>query len=150
MRSEASIHAARRFCPAVLALVTFAVAIFPGVTRLFGEDTGKSTAATNHEETQQRHAASPFAKGTIESIDLFRHQLKLKTGDTVRTFTYAANTYIFRGKEKITPDALKKGELIALRIYTDPEGREIIRRIKAYGVPTAAGTETPSAAEPTK
>jgi len=108
------------------------------------------TVSVGQEEMNQVRSKSPFAKGTIESVDLLRHQLKLKTVDGIRTFTYTANTYIFRGKEKITPDGLKTGETIALRVYTDPDGQVLVRRIKAYGTNQFARAESPVVAEPAK
>jgi hypothetical protein len=141
---------ARRSSITVLALLTFAMAALRFVTGAFGEDAPKPTVATGSKEAQQRRPNPPFAKGTLESVDLLRHQLKLKIGDNVRAFTYTTNTYIFRGKEKITADGLKKGEVIALRVYTDPEGRVLVRRIKAYGPAQPAGSESSGPAEPPK
>ena len=141
---------ARRSIPSVIAFVTFVVLACLFATGLFGQDTAKTTAGTDREEAQQRRASLPFAKGTLDSIDLLRHQLKLKIENNLRTFTYTANTYIFRGKEKITPEGLKAGEIIALRFYTDNEGQVLVRRIKAYGTAPSAGAEPPGPAESAK
>lgn len=120
------------------------------VTGAAAQEPGKSTPGAAREAAQQHLAGSPFAKGTLDSVDLLRHQLKLKTKDRVHTFTYTANTYIFRGKEKITPDGLKPGETIALRFYTDKDGQVLVRRIKAYGIAPTAPAGPPVAAEPAK
>ena len=130
--------------------VTLATMTLLLVTDLFGQEAEKSTAGTARDEAAQRRAKLPFAKGTIGSIDLLRHQLKLKTEDGVRTFIFTANTYIFRGKEKITPDGLKAGETIALRFFTDTDGQTVIQRIKAYGTTPSAGAEPPRPAESAK
>lgn len=73
----------------------------------------------------------PFAKGPVARIDLINKQLTLKLKDGEHTFTITDQTYIFRGKEKITADKLKLGEIIALSFYTDAAGRTLVRRIKA-------------------
>jgi Cu/Ag efflux protein CusF len=89
------------------------------------------------EKNRQQRQKSPFAKGTLTDIDFLRHQLKLKTEDGLRTFTYTPRTYIFRAKDKIAVDDLKVGEIIALRFATDTDGVRTIVRLKAYGPPTA-------------
>ena len=142
--------AARRFIGLMIVPITLAGMALTLVTGSFGQDATNSTSGDAREEAKQHRAALPFAKGTIESIDLLRHQIKLKTKDEVRTFTYTAGTYIFRGKEKITPDGLKTGETIALRVYTDQEGQVLVRRIKAYGIAPSAPAEPPVTAEPAK
>ena len=141
---------ARRFIHPMIVPVTLAMMAFLLVTGLFGQEAEKLTTRAARDEAAQRRAKLPFAKGTIESLDLLRHQFKLKTEDGVRTFTYTANTYIFRGKEKITPDGLKTGETIALRFYTDSEGQILVRRIKAYGTAQSAAAEPPGSAESAK
>ena len=82
--------------------------------------------------------------------DLLRRMLKVKTEDGTRTFFYTEHVYIFRGKEKIAPDKLIVGEIIALRFDTDSDGRAIVRRIKAYGIAPTGGTKSPEAAESAK
>lgn len=150
MLSMAPMKTARRSIHPMIVPVTLAAMAFMLVTGLFGQDAAKSTNGTAGEEAQQRQAKPPFAKGTLDSIDLLRHQLKLRIGDNLRTFTYTANTYIFRGKEKITPEGLKVGETIALRFYTDSEGQVLVRRIKAYGTAQPTGAEPPGSAESAK
>jgi hypothetical protein len=127
-----------------VAAVTLALGL---VTGLVAQESEKPMPGPGREEAKQDRAKLPFSKGTLDSIDLFRHQLKLKIDDNLRTFTYTANTYIFRGKEKITPDALKPGETIALRVYTDKEGTVLVQRIKAYGTNQTVGADSPGPAE---
>ena len=136
-------NAAQRSILSMFIPVTFVTMALVFVTGAIAQESATSAAAA-------ARAKLPFAKGTLDSIDLFRHQLKLKTGDGLRTFSYTANTYIFRGKEKITPDGLKVGETIALRFYTDADGQVLVRRIKAYGTTQSVRTEPPVAAESAK
>jgi hypothetical protein len=141
---------ARRFICPVIVRGVLAMMIFTLVPGLFGQETGKWVAGAVREDIKQGRAKLPFAKGTIESLDLLRHQFKLKTNDSVATFTYGPNTYIFRGKEKIAPDGLKTGETIAVRFVTDADGQTLVTRIKAYGILPVAGAESPAPAEPVK
>lgn len=85
-----------------------------------------------------------MAKGSIEKLDLVHKLLTLKTRDGLQTFTWTERTYIFRGKEKISADKLKQGEIIALRFYTDEQGQRVVQRIKA------APAEPPANPEPAK
>ena len=103
--------------------------------------TGKSESSFSREEAAQRRAKLPFAKGMLQAHDFLRHSLKLKTEDGVRTFTYTDRTYVFRGKDKITPDKLTIGEVIALRFHAGEDGRVIVQRIKAYGIAPPSTTE---------
>jgi hypothetical protein len=110
-----------------------------------GQNTGATATSESslaHEEAAQRRAKLPFAKGTLQAHDFLRHSLKLKTEDGVRTFTYTDRTYVFRGKDKITPDKLTIGESIALSFYTETDGRVLVKRIKAYGPVDSVGTES--------
>jgi hypothetical protein len=91
----------------------------------------RSTAEIARDEAHQRRAKMPIAKGTIKEIDLLRHQIKLATEDGPRVFTYTSRTYIFRDKDKITADALKVGEIVALRFNMDKDGNVVVLRIKA-------------------
>jgi hypothetical protein len=111
---------------------------------------GKATNTVAGEAAKLRRAQLPFAKGVLQANDLLRRLLKLKTEDGVRTFAYTEHTYIFRGKEKITPDKLVVGETIALKFYTDKEGRVLVYRIKAYGTIQSAGTKSIDAIEPAR
>jgi Cu/Ag efflux protein CusF len=108
--------------------------IFMFVTRAGSQDATnrvKSSVEIARDEARQRRAKMPIAKGAIKEIDLLRHQIKLTTEDGVRTFTYTSRTYIFRDKDKITVDALKIGEIVALRFNTDGDGNVVVLRIKA-------------------
>jgi Cu/Ag efflux protein CusF len=88
-------------------------------------------ATTGRSEQATPSPRSPFAKGAIERIDPVHNTLTLKTRDGLQTFTWTERTYIFRGKEKISADKLKPGEIIALRFFTNEQGRLIAQRIKA-------------------
>ena len=73
----------------------------------------------------------PFAKGPIEKIDLANKHLTLKTRDGSETIAWTERTYVFRGKEKISADKLKQGEIVAVRFTTGEQGRLVAVRIKA-------------------
>jgi Cu/Ag efflux protein CusF len=77
-----------------------------------------------------RRSPLPIAKGVIEEIDLLRHQVKIKTEDGSKTFTYTTRTYVFRDKERITADSLKVGEVLALRFAPDADGNVVVVRMK--------------------
>jgi hypothetical protein len=113
----------------------------------------RSDDATNQvrstaEQVRQQRQKQTFAKGTLTGIDFQRHALRLQTVDGVRIFVYTPQTYIFRGKDKITVDKLKTGETMALRFHIDSDGINVIVRIKAYGLPTD-DTTPPAATVPT-
>jgi len=120
-----------------LVLVAAAVAQETNATRELPADQAARATA------KRRRAQVPFAKGMLTANDLLRRILKIKTEDGVRTFFYTDRTYIFRDKEKITADKLILGEIVAVRFDTDTEGREIVRRIKAYGTSTNAPPAKP-------
>jgi Cu/Ag efflux protein CusF len=98
------------------------------------------------EQAKERRAKLPIAKGVLKEVDLLRRQLKLTTEDGVRTFTYTEKTYIFRDKDKITVDKLKRGEIIAVRFNTDKDGNATVIRIKAQG--SLASTNQPASSAP--
>jgi len=99
----------------------------------------RSAADLAREQARQQRQKQTFTKGTLKDIDFLRHELKLKTVDGVRTFTYTPQTYIFRDKARVAVDNLKTGEIIALRFNTDRDGVSTVVRIKAYGPPTTDG-----------
>ena len=116
----------------------------------------KSSSEISRDEARQRRAQASIAKGPIEAIDLLRRQIKLKTEDGSRTFTYTTRTYIFRDKDKITADGLKVGEVIALRFAADKDGNVLVVRIKARtpselmeppALGPASATNSPSASQ---
>jgi Cu/Ag efflux protein CusF len=72
----------------------------------------------------------PFAKGIIAKLDLPAGRITLKTEHGPRAFDFTPRTYIFRGKEKLTPDKLKLGDSIKLNYYTNDLGHALLRRIK--------------------
>jgi hypothetical protein len=112
--------------------------------------TGGSTNTTVRDAAKLRRAHLPFAKGTLVTNDLLRRMLKVRTEDGTRTFFFTDHTYIFRGKEKITADKLIVGEIVALRFDTDADGRDMIRRIKAYGTARPAEDKSSRATESPK
>lgn len=72
----------------------------------------------------------PFAKGTLDQLDLGSRRMSLNTPSGRRSFEVTARTYIFRGKEKITLDKLKIGENLRLSYYTNELGQTLVKRIK--------------------
>ena len=126
-------------------LIAASLSISPALTVRSENSTNqeKIAAETAHEEAAQRRAKLPVAKGTLVEVDLLRHQFKLKTEDGVRTFTYTLQTYMFRDKDKITPDKLKVGEIIAVRFTTDKDGNTTVTRLKAQGPPPASTNQPP-------
>ena len=127
-------------------LIIVGLIFFAAVPSRAGDPTNQFRSATEaaRQDTAQRRAKSPTAKGTLKEVDLLRHQLTLTTGDGVRAFTYTARTYMFRGKEKITADKLKVGDVVALRFDIDEAGTATVIRLKTY-----SPTPTPDTAPPT-
>ena len=152
MLSTALMKTARQFIQSMIGRILPAAVALLLVTGASGQKTpaGESTNRIAREEAKQRRAKLPLAKGTLQAHDFLRRTLKLKTEDGLRTFTYTDNTYIFRDKEKITPDKLAVGETIALRFYTDKNEQILIRRIKAYGAAHPVGTGPTGATESAK
>jgi len=72
----------------------------------------------------------PFAKGTIERLDLGSQRLTIKMSTGLRSFDVTSRTYIFRGKERITLDKLKIGEAIRLSYHTNELGQALVTRVK--------------------
>lgn len=72
----------------------------------------------------------PFAKGTLERLNLDARQFTLRTPVGARRFEVTARTYIFRGKDKITLDKLRIGETLKLSYYTNDLGQVLVKRIK--------------------
>jgi hypothetical protein len=85
----------------------------------------------------------PFAKGTIQRLELPAKQLTVKTATGAERFLLTDTTYIFRGKTKITADQLKIGELIRLSFYTNNVGDTLVRRIKVDPVDAVPTPITP-------
>jgi Cu/Ag efflux protein CusF len=81
-------------------------------------------------KTKKPVDAYPFAKGVIEKLDLTSQRITLTTEGGSRVFDLTPATYIFRGKDKLSPDKLKPGDSIKLNYYTNDLGRALIRRIK--------------------
>jgi Cu/Ag efflux protein CusF len=72
----------------------------------------------------------PFAKGIISNLDLPAKRIVLKAERGSRAFDLTPRTYIFRGREKLTPDKLKIGDSIKLSYYTNDLAQTLVRRIK--------------------
>ncbi len=77
-------------------------------------------------------ALTPFAKGILEKVDLANRQLVVQIDGSTHTFHWTDRTYVFRGKEKITPAQLKTNDVVALRVDRGPGGQLMIRRMKTY------------------
>ena len=132
-----------------LPVLLFVWLVIPAATPVRCEDsTNQVQSATEsaREEAKERRARQPIAKGVLKEVDLLRRQLKLAIGDGVRTFTYTEKTYVFRDKDKITVDKLKRGEIIAVRFDTDKDGNATVIRIKVQG--SAVSTNQPTNSAP--
>jgi len=84
------------------------------------------------------HRDPPFAKGYAEKIELFPKRLTVRTRETTATFTWNDRTYFFRGQQKIVPEQINPGDLIALRYTTTPDGALLIQRLKVIPPPDDA------------
>ncbi len=83
------------------------------------------------------HREPPFAKGYAEKIELFPKRLTLRTREATQTFGWNDRTYFFRGKQKIVPEQINTGDLIALRFTATPDGALLIQRLKVIPPPDA-------------
>ena len=72
----------------------------------------------------------PFAAGTIQKLDANAKSVTILTPKGPQTLTLTERTYLYRGKEKLTPDKLKIGDLIKINYYTNETGKAFIRRLK--------------------
>jgi Cu/Ag efflux protein CusF len=72
----------------------------------------------------------PFAAGTIKSVDASGKLLTITTPAGTQTLGVTERTYLFRGKEKLTADKLKVGEVVKINYYTNETGQAFIRRLK--------------------
>ena len=81
-------------------------------------------------QTTNTAPANPFAAGTLVNLNSKSGELHLKTPDGDRAYFLTPTTYIFRGEEKLTADKLKPGDLLKLRITTNPTGKVSVVRIK--------------------
>jgi Cu/Ag efflux protein CusF len=94
-------------------------------------------AALLHAEDE---TSSPFAKGTLESLDLSRSRLALQTKTGITNFVFDAQTRVFRQKKRITIDQLKTGEVVALRFLSRAHDAPLAQIIKAPTDEAAAST----------
>lgn len=86
----------------------------------------------------------PVAKGVLTSIELARKTLTIVTAHGPRSFTYTERSYFFQGRDRLSPELLKSGMVVALRYYTDAEGRQVIHRLKVpQSIDPAAPVEVP-------
>lgn len=81
-------------------------------------------------------AALPFAKGPLEKIDLAKKQIVIREATGPREFAYTDRTYFYRGKQKIGPDQLTTGEVVAVRFRADDTGHEIVTHVKIGILPS--------------
>ena len=107
---------------AALRILLVAWAVASSATGVWAQQTPSPSPPT-----EQRHG---LAGGTIVAIDLAAKRLTVKTAEGSAVFGLASNTYIFRGKDKLTPDKLKEGDIIKLSWYRDAVGQVYVRRIK--------------------
>ena len=76
------------------------------------------------------HRSPPFAKGYAEKVESFPKRLTIRTREGVQTFTWDDRTYFFRGKQKIVPEQINPGDLLAIRFTTTDDGAQLIQRLK--------------------
>jgi len=72
----------------------------------------------------------PFAAGTIQKLDASAKLVTILTPKGPQTLGFTDRTYLYRGKEKISPDNLKIGDSIKVNYFTNETGKAIIRRLK--------------------
>jgi len=89
-----------------------------------------NAAAETDPDQRRTPLPYPFARGTLTTLDLPARTIAVNTDIGPKTFLLAPTTYIFRGKQKITPDQLKLGELVKLNYTTNELGQATARRIK--------------------
>jgi len=82
-------------------------------------------------------AALPFARGPLEKIDSQRRVIVLRAPTGPREFSYTDRTYFYRGQQKLRPDQLTTGEVLAIRFRADPTGRAVASHIKIAILPPA-------------
>jgi len=106
----------------LLSAIGGAIVSFPYSS--FGKDPEKTTPLL-----KERHY--PFAKGELKKVDLNKRSLVIQTHDGLKTFLYTDRTYFFRMSERVRVDQLQTGDFIRLNFYLDPQGSEVVRRLKA-------------------
>lgn len=74
--------------------------------------------------------------GSVLALDLATKQLTLQTVAGPQTYRLTPRTYIFRDKDKLTPDQLKPGDRLKLSYYRDETGQRVANRIK-FALPEA-------------
>jgi|GEM_PF-3407540 hypothetical protein len=80
-------------------------------------------------------AALPFAKGPLEKVDLAKKRLVIREPTGARVFAFTDKTYFYRGQQKLTPDQLTTGEVVAIRFRTDGTGQEVATHCKTAILP---------------
>jgi Cu/Ag efflux protein CusF len=86
-------------------------------------------------QTDSAPSLIPFTKGVLEKVNLANKQLVVRVEQSSHTFQWTDRTYVFRGKEKISPAQLKTNDVVALRVDRGPGGQLMIRRMKTYPAP---------------
>lgn len=121
--------------PIIALAVSTAVVVaslFPPGLR--AQDASLSPAgSTDAGQTDQKPPAkppSPFAKGAILQIDRNSQLFLLDTPDGPREFLWTPNTYVYRGKEKLSMDKLHIGDHIKLAFRMNERGLAEVKRIK--------------------
>ena len=72
----------------------------------------------------------PFATGTIQKLDINAKLVTILMPKGSQTMAWTDRTYLYRGKDKLTPDKLKIGDSIKINYYTNETGKAFIRRLK--------------------
>lgn len=96
--------------------------VFVGVIAVLASVTGLAA-----EEPSSRY---PFAKGTIEKVEVSLKKIIVATPDGSQAFTWTARAYVYRGKEKMSFEKLKVGDMVKMNYYTNETGQAFIRRMK--------------------
>ncbi len=72
----------------------------------------------------------PFSKGRLEKLDAVRKTLTIQTKSGLQTFWLTDRTRVFHGKEELSMDRLKTGDIVAVRFALDGRGDRVARIIK--------------------
>jgi len=136
---------ASRIALAVSAVAVF-VSLFPPASR--AQDAGPVPPPAATDPGQKPPARfSPFAKGTILEIDRNSSLFLLDTADGQRQFFWTPNTYVYRGKEKLSMDKLRVGDRIKLAFRVNDRGLPEVKRIKVDLTPPAQTNQQTTASQ---
>lgn len=78
----------------------------------------------------------PFAKGYVEKLEPAAKRLTLQTRTGLETFTWDQRSRFFRNRQRITPDQLQPGDLVAIRYFIGTNTPPIIHRLKVVPPPS--------------